>query len=109
MLTTAGVRWVVTLCRVQPFLVVAAVGSTLVPHPRRKCFLSEAGCPPKGTKMKTVRVVEEWVARTQTFWPGRMWWDCKPRTFQNHHYICYIYSISGVEGCRSKSRYPYNP
>ena len=83
---TAGVRWVVTLCRVQPFLVGAAVavGSTAVPHPRRKFFSSEAGCPAKGTKMETVRVVEEGVL-TQNIWLGRLWWDCKPRTFQNHH------------------------
>ena len=72
-------------CRVQPLLVVAAAESTPVPYPRKKCFSSEAVWPPKGTKMETVRVVEEWVARTQDFWPGRLWWDCKPRTFQNHH------------------------
>ena len=51
----------VTLCRVQPFFVVAAVavGSTPVPHPRRKFLSSEAVCPPKGTKIESVRVVEE--------------------------------------------------
>ena len=75
----------VFLCRVQPFLAVVAVGSTPVPHPRRQCFSSEAVWSPKGTKMETVRVVEVGAVRIQNVWPGKLWWDCKPRTFQNHH------------------------
>ena len=61
------VQWMAFLCRPHTFLVVAAaaVGSTPVPHQRRKCFLSEAVCPTKVTKMKPVRVVGGLVARTQ--------------------------------------------
>ena len=46
------------------------MGSTPGTRPWRQCFSSEAVWPPKGTKMETVREVEEWVARTQNVWPG---------------------------------------
>ena len=49
------------LCRAHIFSVTAsaaAVGSTPVPHQRRKCFLGEGVCPTKATKIEPVRIVE---------------------------------------------------
>ena len=72
---TALVQWGKFLYRPHTFLAVAAaVGSTPVPHQRKKCFLSEGVYPKKVTKMYRCGLLKgRWhVLKTSTHARGRL-------------------------------------